>query len=70
MDFLTPRFSTTIICLPLGIYLLAGAIADHGRYVRRARIAFFIAAAITLVVVAFLVVQHIADNNHGKVFGI
>ena len=49
---------------------LAGAIAGHGRYVRRARTAFFIAAGITLLVVAFLVVQQIADNNHGKVFGI
>lgn len=65
-----PLFYTTIICLPLGIYLLVGAIAGHGRYVRRARIAFFIATAITLVVVAFLVIQHIADNNQGKVFGI
>ena len=65
-----PLFYTTIVCLPLGIYLLIGAIAGHGRYVRRARIAFFIAAAITLLVVAFLVVQHIADNNDGKVFGI
>ena len=63
-------FYTTIICLPVGIYLLVGAIAGHGRYVRRARIAFFIAAGITLVVVAFLVVQHMANNNDGKVFGI
>ena len=29
---------------------------------------FFIAAGITLLVVAFLVVQHIANNNDGKVF--
>ena len=65
-----PVFYTTIICLPVGIYLLVGAIAGHGRYVRRARIAFFIAPGITLVVVAFLVVQHIANNNDGKVFGI
>jgi len=65
-----PVFYTTIICLPVGIYLLVGAIAGHGRYVRRARTAFFIAAGITLLVVAFLVVQQIADNNHGKVFGI
>ena len=63
-------FYTTIICLPVGIYLLVGAIAGHGRYIRRARIAFFIAAGITLVVVTFLVVQHIANNNDGKVFGI
>jgi hypothetical protein len=50
-----PVFYTTIICLPVGIYLLVGAIAGHGRYVRRARTAFFIAAGITLLVVAFLV---------------
>ena len=65
-----PLFYTTIICLPLGIYLLVGAIAGHGRYVRRARISLFIAAGITLLVVAFLIVQQIADNNHGKVFGV
>jgi hypothetical protein len=65
-----PLFYTTIICLPAGIYLLVGAIAGHGRYVRRARTAFIIAAVITSIVVAFLVVQHIANNNHGKVFGI
>ena len=63
-------FYTTIVCLPLGIYLLVGAIAGHGRYVRRAGIAFYIAAGIVLLVVAFLVVQQIANNNHGKVFGI
>ena len=63
-------FYATIFCLPVGIFLLVGAIAGRGRYVRRARVAFFIAAGITLIVVAFLVVQHIADNNHGKVFGI
>jgi hypothetical protein len=65
-----PLFYTTIICLPLGVFLLVGAIAGHGRYVRRARIAFFIAAVITVIVVTFLVIQHIANNNHGKVFGI
>jgi hypothetical protein len=65
-----PVFFTTITCLPVGIYLLVGAIAGHGRYVRRARIAFFIAAGITLLVGTFLVVQHIANNNDGKVFGI
>jgi hypothetical protein len=65
-----PVFYTTIICLPAGIYLLVGAIAGHGRYVRRARIAFSIAAGMTLLVVGFLVVQQIANNNDGKVFGI
>lgn len=65
-----PLFYTTIVCLPLGIVLLAGAAAGHGRYVRRARTAFFVAAGINLMVVAFLVIQHIANNNNGKVFGI
>ena len=63
-------FYTTIICLPIGLFLLVGAMAGRGRYVRRARIAFVIAAGITTIVVAFLIVQHIADNNQGKVFGI
>ncbi len=65
-----PLFYTTIFCLPLGLFMLVGAIAGHGRYVRRARIAFIFATAITLIVVAFLVVQRIANNNDGKVFGI
>ena len=63
-------FYATIICLPVGLYLLVGAIAGHGRYVRGARIAFFVAAGITILVVAFLTVQHIANNNDGKVFGV
>jgi hypothetical protein len=63
-------FYTTIICLPVGIYLLGGAIAGYGRYVTHSRTALLIAAGITLLVVAFLVVQQIADNNDGKVFGI
>jgi hypothetical protein len=63
-------FYATIICLPVGLCLLVGAIAAHGRYVRRARVAFFIAAGITILVVAFLIVQHIANNNDGRVFGV
>jgi len=65
-----PIFYTTITCLPVGLFLLIGAIAGRGRNVTRARIAFFFAAVITLLIAAFLIVQHIADNNHGKVFGI
>ena len=63
-------FYATIICLPVGLCLLVGAIAAHGRYVSRARVAFFIAAGITILVVAFLIVQHIANNNDGRVFGV
>ena len=63
-------FYTTLICLPIGLYLLIGAIARQGRSIRRARIAFLIAAGVTMLVVAFLIVQHIANNNDGKVFGV
>jgi hypothetical protein len=61
-------FYATIICLPAGLALLVGAIA--GRYVRGARIALFVAVGITILVAAFLIVQHIANNNDGKVFGV
>jgi len=63
-------FYATITCLPVGLCLLVGAIAAHGRYVRAARSAFFVAAGITILVVAFLTFQHIANNNDGKVFGV
>ena len=65
-----PLFYATIICLPLGIFLLIGAISGRRRSVRRAWVAFVFAVPITLIVVLFLIVQHIADNNNGKVFGI
>lgn len=63
-------FYATLICMPVGLFLLAGAIAGRGGAVRRARVAFVVAAAIALIVVAFLIVQSIANNNDGKVFGV
>jgi hypothetical protein len=63
-------FYATFICLPAGAVLLIGAVAGHGRYVRRARTALFVAIGITLIVATFLVVQNIANSNDGKVFGI
>jgi hypothetical protein len=63
-------FYATIICVPIGLLLLIGAISGRGGHVRRARFAFFTAAGITVIVVAFLIVQNIANNNDGKVFGI
>lgn len=65
-----PLFYATIFCLPPGLLLLVGAVRGHGRSVRRARIALPLAAVITLFVALFLIVQHIANNNDGKVFGI
>jgi hypothetical protein len=63
-------FYATITCLPVGFFLLVGTIAAHGQYVRRARVAFFVAAGITVLVVAFLAIQHVADSNDGKVLGV
>ena len=63
-------FYTTLICLPVGLCLLIGAIAGRGGSVSRARVAFYIAAGVTVLVAAFLIVQHNADNNDGKVFGV
>ncbi|HYC17676.1 MAG TPA: hypothetical protein VEC94_10750 [Pseudolabrys sp.] len=63
-------FYTTLTCLPVGLFLLVGSISGRGRKVTCARVAFFLAAAMTLLVVVFLIVQQIADNNDGKVFGI
>lgn len=65
-----PLFYTTLFCLPIGLFLLVGAMVGYGRYVRRARVAVFVATVITTIVVIFLIVQHIANNNDGKVFGI
>jgi hypothetical protein len=63
-------FYATLICLPVGLYLLIGAIAGRGRFVRHARGVFFVACGIIILVGAFLIIQNIANNNDGKVFGI
>jgi len=65
-----PLFYATLICLPLGLFLLVGAMKGRGQPVRLARVAFFIAAVVTFIVVAFNVIAGIANNNDGKVFGI
>ena len=63
-------FYATPTCLPAGLLLLVGAIAGHGRYVSRARVALYAAAGMTILVLAFLIVQHIANANQGKIFGV
>jgi hypothetical protein len=65
-----PVFYTTLVCLPAGLFLIAGAIAGQGQSVARARKALIIAGGLTVLVAAFLVVQQIANSNNGKVFGI
>src|SRR5579863_10250649 len=58
-------FYATPTCLPAGLLLLVGAIAGHGRYISRARVALYAAAGMTILVLAFLIVQHIANANQG-----
>lgn len=64
-----PAFWASIICLPVALYLLAGAIIGHGRPVVRARNALFIAAGTLFIVVAFLIFQHVANAMGGLGLG-
>lgn len=56
-----PAFYSTIVCLPAGLYLVAGAIAGRGRPVARARKALFIGGGLLFLVVVFLIFQHVAN---------
>ncbi len=68
--FYVSVFYATLVCLPAGFCLFIGAIAGRGNPVTRARTALFIGGGMTLLVVMFLIVQKIANDNDGKVFGI
>ena len=67
---LVPVFYATPTTLPIGLVLLAGAVAGRGRSVARARMTMFLGVGLLAIVVAFLIVQQIANSNDGKVFGI
>jgi hypothetical protein len=63
-------FYATLTCLPVGLFLLVGAIAGGGRHIARARTALFLGGGLLFIVVAFLIIQHIANTNDGKLFGV
>ena len=65
-----PVFYTTLVCLPAAVCLAVGAWTGQGRAVVRARKALFIAGGMTVLIASFLIVQHVANSNDGKVFGI
>jgi hypothetical protein len=65
-----PVFYATITCLPVGLYLLVAAIAGRGRHIVHARTALFLGGGLLFLVAAFLIIQHIANTNGGKVFGV
>ncbi len=61
-----PTFYATPICLPVGAYLLAGAITGRGRSAERAGTALLIGCGVLLIVVAFLIFQYIANSMGGS----
>jgi hypothetical protein len=54
-------FWATIVCLPVALYLVRGAIAGHGPRVAFARKALIIGYAVIFIVVAFLIFQYIEN---------
>lgn len=62
-------FYASIVCLPTGLFLLAGAIAGHGQHVVRARPALFVGVGTLVIVVAFLIFQRIANSMGGLGLG-
>jgi peptidoglycan/LPS O-acetylase OafA/YrhL len=63
-------FYATITCLPVGLYLLVAAIGGRGRHIAHARTALFLGGGLLFLVVAFPIIQHIANTNGGKLFGV
>ncbi|HXX07333.1 MAG TPA: hypothetical protein VEJ43_04590 [Pseudolabrys sp.] len=57
-------FWTTIVCLPVALYLVRGAIAGQGQRLALARKALVVGCGVIVIVVAFLVFQHI-ENAKG-----
>lgn len=57
-------FWTTIVCLPVALYLVRGAITWHGPRVATARKALVIGCGVIVMVVAFLIFQYI-ENAKG-----
>jgi hypothetical protein len=62
-------FWATIICVPVALYLLVGAIDGRGRHVARVRNALFIGCGTLFIVGAFLIFQHIANSMGGLGLG-
>ena len=59
-----PAFYGTLFCLLPAVALLAGAIAGRGRAVSSARTALFVAGAVLVVVIAFLILPYADERFH------
>jgi hypothetical protein len=60
-----PVFWATVFCLPSGYLLLGGAIAGSGDRVALARTALLLGGGVILIVVLFLVFQHVVNSSKG-----
>jgi len=58
-----PAFWATIACMLVGLYLLAGGIAASDPHAAQARKALVIGCVLALIVGAFLIFQHIANDG-------
>jgi len=57
-----PAFWATLTCLPVGLYLIAGAVVARGRPLQRARRALWLACVLLFLVAAFLIFQQVGDS--------
>jgi hypothetical protein len=57
-----PAFWATLTCLPIGLFLVAGAIVARGRPLGRARRALWLSCILLFLVVAFLIFQQAGDS--------
>jgi len=62
---LIPVFYATLTMLPVGLFLLAGAIIGRGKWTARARKALFIGLALLCLVIAFKILQFFANGPDG-----
>jgi hypothetical protein len=62
---LIPAFYASFTMLPVGLYLLAGAVIGRGKWAARARKAFFIGIALLVLVIAFKILQFFANGPDG-----
>jgi hypothetical protein len=62
---LIPGFYATFTMLPVGLFLLAGAIIGRGKWTAHARKALFIGIALLCLVIAFKTLQFFANGPDG-----
>jgi peptidoglycan/LPS O-acetylase OafA/YrhL len=62
---MVPAFYASFTMLPVGLFLLAGAIIGRGQWTAHARKALFIGIALLCLVIAFKILQFFANGPDG-----